>query len=129
MAKILCLDWDGVIHSYTSGWKGATVIPDPPVVGAVEFILAAVKVFQVAIYSSRSSEPGGIHAMKWALGHWIIESELMDMNLVWGFVEGGIMWPTSKPSAFLTIDDRAIRFEGSWPDVVELTNFRTWQGR
>ena len=27
---ILCLDFDGVVHSYTSGWKGADVIPDPP---------------------------------------------------------------------------------------------------
>ena len=29
MAKpILCLDFDGVIHRYDSGWKGADVIPD-----------------------------------------------------------------------------------------------------
>ena len=26
-------DLDGVIHSYTSGWKGASEIPDPPVPG------------------------------------------------------------------------------------------------
>ena len=36
---IICLDFDGVIHSYTSGWKGAAVIPDPPVPGALEFIV------------------------------------------------------------------------------------------
>lgn len=29
-------DFDGVIHSYTSGWKGATEIPDPPVPGVRE---------------------------------------------------------------------------------------------
>ena len=38
---ILCLDFDGVIHSYTSGWKGARIILDPPVPGALDFILAA----------------------------------------------------------------------------------------
>ena len=38
---ILCLDFDGVIHSYSSGWKGADVIPDPPVPGALRFIADA----------------------------------------------------------------------------------------
>ena len=35
---ILCLDFDGVIHSYASGWKGADVIPDAAVPGAMEFL-------------------------------------------------------------------------------------------
>ena len=32
---IVVLDFDGVIHSYKSGWKGADVIPDEPVPGPV----------------------------------------------------------------------------------------------
>ena len=50
---ILCLDFDGVIHSYANGWKGAHVIPDPPVPGAISFLLNALDPFNVAIFSSR----------------------------------------------------------------------------
>ena len=33
MKKTVVFDFDGVIHSYASGWKGTTCIPDPPVHG------------------------------------------------------------------------------------------------
>ena len=54
MKKTLCLDFDGVVHSYTSGWKGALTIPDPPVAGALRFIIEADQHFKVAIFSSRA---------------------------------------------------------------------------
>jgi len=118
LKKTLCLDFDGVIHSYTSGWQGADVIPDPPVPGAIEFIRKALETFKVVIYSSRSHELGGITAMK----NWL--EEYADLDLV-----DALDFPTYKPSAFITIDDRALTFNGTWPDMKTLLDFQPWNKR
>lgn len=34
---ILNFDFDGVCHSYTSGWQSADTIPDDPVPGLFDF--------------------------------------------------------------------------------------------
>lgn len=119
---ILCVDWDGVIHSYRSGWKGAAVIPDPPVPGALLFLNEALDTFRVAIFSSRSNQPGGIAAMHAKLREWAIagiEDGMWrdDPMLCWLDM---IEWPTEKPPAFITIDDRALTFEGTWPAIATL---------
>lgn len=122
---ILCLDFDGVIHSYTSGWQGADVIPDPPVKGALAFIAEATKHFRVAIFSSRSNQPGGIDAMREWLGSWSEDPEHGmpgDYESIWALIE----WPTEKPAAFVTIDDRALTFDGTWPDFEVLKAFLPW---
>ena len=123
---ILCLDFDGVIHSYMSGWKGAAVILDPPVPGALQFIAAALEHFRVAIYSSRSGQPGGITAMREYLGRWSVDPVFgMPPDFdhgAWGAIE----WPTEKPAAFVSIDDRALTFDGSWPSLADLRRFQPW---
>lgn len=123
MKPILCLDFDGVIHSYTSGWKGADVIPDDPVPRAFAFMLEALQYFDVVIFSSRSNQPGGIKAMKkWLKYHagfaWresLLGPGLEDVRFV-----------KEKPPALVTIDDRAITFTGEWPTAKELLNFKPW---
>lgn len=128
---ILCLDFDGVCHSYTSGWKGADVIPDSPVPGLFEFLEQAKEVFRIQIFSSRSNQPGGIEAMtKWFnqyLTEYIFATrpELKEkysefFNCEW------VEFVTEKPPAFLTIDDRAITFTGEWPDIEALRSFQPW---
>lgn len=37
-----------------------------------------------------------------------------------------IKFPTRKPAAFLTIDDRCICFKGVFPSLAEIAVFRPW---
>jgi len=123
--QILCLDFDGVIHSYNSPWKGASEIPDPPVPGAIEFILSAMKSFEVNIYSSRSNQVGGISAMQK-----YIRNNIMDLGyseiLANTIVNHEIKWPQAKPAAFVTIDDRVVCFTGKFPSIENLLDFKPW---
>ncbi len=141
---ILCLDFDGVIHSYTSGWQGTGVCNDPPVEGTHEFLRKAINVFQVMIYSSRSKSFKGRRAMKRYMREhfsqyadeefaklYFSEPEFDDIPV--GppeTVADRIKYPWFKPPAFLTIDDRAITFEGDWESAVydpkALLNFKPW---
>lgn len=121
---ILCLDFDGVIHSYSSGWKGADVIPDPIVPGTADFLLAAVDIFDVQIFSSRSHQENAIFAMQ----DWL-EIELGKELENAYYIVSRIKFPKEKPPAMITIDDRAITFTGTWPTCAELLAFKPWNKR
>lgn len=122
---ILSVDWDGVIHSYDSGWKGAGVVSDPPVPGAIAFLREAVKHFTICIFSSRSNQEGGGYAMREALGRWVMEDDpdIIMQDPPWF---AAIQWPTEKPAAMVTLDDRALTFTGTFPSMDALLTFRPW---
>jgi hypothetical protein len=128
---ILCLDFDGVCHSYTSGWKGAEVIPDEPVNGLFEFLEQAKEVFDIQIFSSRSNQPGGVEAMqRWFGSHYAeyisrTKPELKQKVDKISYPEY-LSFPTKKPVAFIGLDDRVITFDGHWPGVHDLLNFQPW---
>ena len=121
----LCVDFDGVVHSYERGWYGGeiygTVVP-----GFFEWCERVAPHFKIAIYSSRSADPARKTAM---------ESWLLDRYVAWcgkdiGRELIGLEFVHQKPPAWLTIDDRCIRFRGNWnaleldPDA--LLNFLPW---
>ena len=113
---ILCVDFDGVIHSYTSGWQGATEIPDLPVPGAFEALTEYTEYYDVCIYSSRSKDPGFfVAAANWFLKHGL-DPDIFKR----------LQFPKDKPAAFLTIDDRAWCFNGTWPTIPMIANFKPW---
>lgn len=120
---ILCLDFDGVLHSYESGWQGIDVVADGPTPGMAGFLADAIEDFEVCVVSSRSQEASGREAMQEALLGWLTdECGMYDGTTVFE----QIRFPEHKPAAFLTIDDRALTFEGTFPRPADLLSFKPW---
>lgn len=127
--KDICIDFDGVIHSYRSGWQGAEVIPDPPVHNAIPTLHNYCNHFNVNIYSARSATYYSRMAMMKYINKW---------DNVWldSLPEGSdkpihlrrkLWFPETKPPAMIYIDDRGFRFEGIFPTVEEIERlFYTW---
>lgn len=130
---ILCVDFDGVVHSYTSGWQGALTISDSYVSGFFRWAIKAMEHFDIQIYSSRSSEPGAVKAMTMWLGGQSIDAVHageVSTDYDWSAFLEGITFVHEKPKAFLTIDDRCILFKGDWDnpqlDPEWMINFKPW---
>lgn len=133
---ILCVDFDGVIHSYTSPWVDATTILDPPVPGALRWLWKATEWFDVQVYSSRSKTEDGRNAMRGWMAMYSVDEFGHDHPMC-GHQDLDFVYPITfaheKPAAFLTIDDRAICFEGDWSELGEspadLLDFKPWNKR
>jgi hypothetical protein len=120
----LILDFDGCVHSYTSGWIDIETIPDPPVKGVMDWLEVAVIYFDVYIYSVRSSEKSGRKAMF----EYIKEHAGPNSTLA-----SRLKFVHKKPRAFITIDDRCICFNGNWSapelDPRKIMEFLPWNRR
>lgn len=111
--KTVVLDFDGVIHSYSSGWKGEENIPDPPVPGireAIQNIRASG--YRVVVVSTRCRSAYGMGAVrKYLRDNEITVDEVM----------------SEKPPAICYIDDRAICFDGNPETLLEkIDSFKPW---
>ena len=115
MNKTICLDFDGVIHSYTSGWQGISIIPDPPTSGCKETInLLRNSGHKVVVHSTRCQTQEGRDAIENYLSTHGIEVD--------GVCE-------HKPAAIIYIDDRAIQFSGNWDETMtSISKFDHWLG-
>lgn len=113
MKPTICLDFDGVIHGYQSGWQGAHIIPDGIVPGTKEAVIKLRENFTVKVFSARCGQEGGIDAIKAFLDkHEIVVDEI----------------PATKPPSFVYVDDRGITFTGNWDKCIEdIINFKQWQ--
>lgn len=113
MVKTIVFDFDGVIHSYVSGWTGPTIIPDPPVDGIKESIASIRSAgYRVVVVSTRCAHPDGRTAIMLYLRRH-------------GIAVDGIR--ADKPPAVAYVDDRAITFDGH-PETLlkKIQDFKPW---
>lgn len=111
----ICVDFDGVIHSYTSPWVSPEVIPDPPVPGAIDWLNEIQSKFAVVIHTTRAVTPLGQAAVV----------EWLDANGCLGAIE--MMVTNTKEPALVYIDDRGYRFTGAnFPTAREIHEARPW---
>ena len=111
--KTVVFDFDGVIHSYISGWKGVAVIPDPPVPGIKEAIEQISKQYDVVVVSTRCARYDGLKAV----AKYLADHDIRVDRIV-----------SEKPPALCYIDDRAICFDGNSEALLDKINhFKTWR--
>ena len=106
-------DFDGVIHSYKSGWQGAEVVNDPVVPGIADVISALRRNdIKVVVVSTRCNSAAGMGAVrKYLRDNSITVDDVM----------------AEKPPAICYVDDRAICFKGDSSTLFrQITQFKSW---
>lgn len=116
----IAIDFDGVIHSYSSGWQGPSNIPDPPFAGAMDWLNNLTKAgIKWCVFSARNLFSEGPPAIL----SWLEENgcDIAHLNLKDHF-------PAKKPHADMFLDDRGMRFEGDYSTLTPefIKNTKPW---
>ena len=141
--KTIAFDFDGVLHSYTTppsqypdGVFNARYIPDPPVKAGMKTLYTVILHgdMEAVIFSTRCGSLDGIHAMeKWLTdAHRAYVRELGEerSSRLWNMdILEELRFVKEKPPAWLTIDDRAVQFQGAPLSAADILNFRPWNKR
>lgn len=120
----VAVDFDGVIHQYLTPWVNAHTIPDDPVAGAIEWLHTAIQKTDVVIFSTRCKTWRGRRAIrKWLQKH---------AGMLWNEAPGffgleDIRLSYEKPPALVYIDDRAWRFQGTFPTISQIHQAKPWK--
>ena len=131
--KTVVLDFDGVVHSYVTKnrpWN-PLFIPDPPMSGAFQAITDYQNQgLDVVLASARWTPENNTE------GSWDAAQQAMRAAQAWfldhGFPEHRLrrirFWmDPGKPTGLLYIDDRGMRFEGTFPTPKEVCTFKPWK--
>jgi len=103
----ILIDLDGVLNEYTGGFDEDYI---PPIKdGAKDFLENLSKKFELKLFTTRNK----ILVTKWLIEH-NIDKYIADIT-------------NTKDLAWLYIDDRCVRFNGVYQDLLmQINNFQPW---
>lgn len=101
--RTIAIDFDGVLHLYSSGWTGVEPTDDP-VPGAQRFMERLIKRgYTPVVYSARALEKDGVEEIRL----WLAKHDFPRVKVT-----------SDKIPALLYLDDRGLRFEGDFDEVM-----------
>jgi hypothetical protein len=109
-ANNLCIDFDGVIHSYHLGFHDGTIYGHP-IEGSLEAVRSLSKKYRIVIFTAKAKsdrplingKTGTELVWEWLTAHGIADC-IAEVT-------------AEKPRGFLYIDDNGYRFE-NWADTL-----------
>ena len=115
----VAVDFDGVIHSYSTPWVAAHIINDPPVPGAIEWLNEIGKKFKVVIFTTRGATEAGREAVRNYLEGYGLETNGKPIHVT-----------HEKVAALIYVDDRGYRFDGTnFPTAEQIHKMLPWNKR
>ena len=118
--RTICIDFDGVLHDYSEGFKGKDVFGGMVPNADKGTQLLHEKGWTIIIYTTR---PKTEKLEKW----------LKDNNVAYDFINENPSQPEDskgcKLIADLYLDDRGMRFNGRWDEWImsDIAGFQPWQ--
>lgn len=108
--RTIAVDFDGVIHSYINPFNAFQL--DPPTEGAIEWLHKMAETFDIEVLTTRArTQQGSATVQRWLERH---HAPFCPITC-------------QKGMAIVYLDDRAIRFEGTFPTEEEIfAAAQTW---
>ena len=129
----VCVDFDGVLHSYVTAWIAPDVIPDDPVeeLGedgeptgrtAIDWLHELVEEFEVVILTTRA-RPQEVE------GRGVVDGCMAIMVWLRGYGYHGpdLLVTAEKVPAIMYVDDRGWRFSSRFPTAKTILRARPWR--
>ena len=111
--RTVAVDFDGVVHAYSRGWRNGTIYDDP-VPGAFD-ALRQLMASGYAVFIHTTRDP--LSVANWLRDHGDFRCCLDDRSSEFWATPDMLLVTDRKYPAVAYIDDRAIRFE-SWPQAL-----------